>query len=145
MALGDLITDSHTDETIWAETTMATLTMRKLSPEFIGRYLAAAGDEVLSSVGAYQIESLGIELFDKIRSVVEIDLNDASGGRTIVQAADDRYRGGPDKPFTSAELHEKFADCAQLTMNAGRIARAIEQIEAVDRLKDAGELVRTLA
>jgi septum formation protein len=53
-------------ETIWAETTMATLTMRKLSPEFIGRYLAAAGEEVLSSVGAYQIESLGIELFDKI-------------------------------------------------------------------------------
>ncbi len=53
-------------ETIWAETTMATHTMRKLSPEFIGRYLAAAGEEVLSSVGAYQIESLGIELFDKI-------------------------------------------------------------------------------
>jgi septum formation protein len=53
-------------ETIWAETTMATLTMRKLSPEFIGRYLAAGGEEVLSSVGAYQIESLGIELFDKI-------------------------------------------------------------------------------
>jgi septum formation protein len=53
-------------ETIWAETTMATLTVRKLSPEFIGRYLAAAGEEVLSSVGAYQIESLGIELFDKI-------------------------------------------------------------------------------
>jgi septum formation protein len=53
-------------ETIWAETTMATLTMRRLSPEFIGRYLAAAGEEVLSSVGAYQIESLGVELFDKI-------------------------------------------------------------------------------
>jgi septum formation protein len=53
-------------ETIWAETTMATLTMRKLSPEFIGHYLAAAGEEVLSSVGAYQIESLGVELFDKI-------------------------------------------------------------------------------
>jgi septum formation protein len=53
-------------ETIWAETTMATLTMRKLSPEFIGRYLAAAGEEVLSSVGAYQIESIGVQLFDKI-------------------------------------------------------------------------------
>jgi nucleoside triphosphate pyrophosphatase len=53
-------------ETIWAYTTLATLTMRKLSPEFIGRYLAAAGEEVLSSVGAYQIESLGIELFEKI-------------------------------------------------------------------------------
>jgi septum formation protein len=53
-------------DTIWADTTVATLTMRKLSPVFIGRYLAAAGEEVLSSVGAYQIESLGIQLFEKI-------------------------------------------------------------------------------
>ena len=53
-------------ETIWATTEIATLTMRKLSPEFIGRYLAAAGEEVLNSVGAYQIESIGIQLFDRI-------------------------------------------------------------------------------
>jgi len=53
-------------ETIWAETTTATLTMRTLSPEFIGRYLAAAGEEVLDSVGAYQIESLGAQLFERI-------------------------------------------------------------------------------
>jgi septum formation protein len=53
-------------DTVWAETTVATLTMRKLSPEFIGRYLAAAGEEVLGSVGAYQLESLGAQLFDKI-------------------------------------------------------------------------------
>jgi septum formation protein len=53
-------------ETIWADTAVATLTMRKLSPQFIGRYLAAAGEEVLSSVGAYQIESLGIQLFERI-------------------------------------------------------------------------------
>jgi nucleoside triphosphate pyrophosphatase len=53
-------------ETIWADTTVATLSMRKLSPEFIGRYLAAAGEEVLSSVGAYQIESIGVQLFEKI-------------------------------------------------------------------------------
>lgn len=52
--------------TVWAQTEIATLTMRKLSPEFIGHYLAAAGDAVLSSVGAYQIESVGIQLFDKI-------------------------------------------------------------------------------
>jgi septum formation protein len=53
-------------ETIWTETTVATLTMRKLSPAFIGRYLAAAGEGVLSSVGAYQIESLGVQLFEAI-------------------------------------------------------------------------------
>jgi septum formation protein len=53
-------------ESVWAQTEIATLTMRKLLPEFIGRYLAATGDTVLASVGAYQIESLGIQLFDKI-------------------------------------------------------------------------------
>ena len=53
-------------EAIWADTTIATMTMRKLSPEFIGRYLAAAGEEVLGSVGAYQLEGIGIQLFDKI-------------------------------------------------------------------------------
>ena len=53
-------------QTIWATTEIATLTMLNLTPEFIGRYLAAAGEEVLSSVGAYQIESVGIQLFDRI-------------------------------------------------------------------------------
>ena len=79
--------------------------------------------------------------FDKIRSIVEIDL---AGGRTIVQAADERYRGGPDKPFTQDELHGKFADCAQLTMPPAAVARAIERIEGVDRLKGIGPLVLSL-
>jgi septum formation protein len=52
--------------TVWAYSESSTLVMRKLSPQFIGRYLAAAGEEVLSSVGAYQIEGLGIQLFEKI-------------------------------------------------------------------------------
>lgn len=52
--------------TVWAQTDIATLTMRKLSPEFIGHYLAAAGEAALSAVGAYQIESIGIQLFEKI-------------------------------------------------------------------------------
>jgi septum formation protein len=53
-------------ETIWAGTTTATLHMRALTPAFIGRYLAASGEEVLSSVGAYQVEAIGIQLFDRI-------------------------------------------------------------------------------
>lgn len=52
--------------TVWAFTDIAILTMRPLTPEFIGRYLAAAGEAVLGSVGAYQVESLGIQLFEKI-------------------------------------------------------------------------------
>lgn len=54
-------------EVLWAHTDTAALTMRPLSPKFIGIYLAAAGEKVLSSVGAYQIESLGVHLFADIR------------------------------------------------------------------------------
>lgn len=53
-------------ESTWSYTDVATLTMRPLSPEFIGHYLAAAGEAVLGAVGAYQIETLGIQLFEKI-------------------------------------------------------------------------------
>lgn len=44
----------------------AKLTMRRLSDEFIERYLDACGADVLQSVGVYQIEGLGIQLFEEI-------------------------------------------------------------------------------
>jgi septum formation protein len=53
-------------ETVWSHTDAATLTMRQLSPEFVGHYMAVAGESVLSTVGAYQIESIGIQLFQSI-------------------------------------------------------------------------------
>ena len=53
-------------QTLWRHVTTCTMTMRDLSPEFIGRHLADQGDGVLSSVGAYQIEGAGIQLFEKI-------------------------------------------------------------------------------
>lgn len=52
--------------TIWHHVAIARLTVRDLEPGFVGRYLAAAGDGVLSSVGAYQLEAQGVQLFDKI-------------------------------------------------------------------------------
>lgn len=50
----------------WAHVETANLTMRALTPQQIGRYLAAAGEAALASVGAYQLEALGVHLFDKI-------------------------------------------------------------------------------
>ncbi|MEW7008952.1 Maf-like protein [Lentilitoribacter sp. EG35] len=54
-------------ETIWQHVSTAELTMRKLTPEFIDRHLAQAGDDVLTSVGAYQLEKEGVQLFDNIK------------------------------------------------------------------------------
>lgn len=53
-------------DTLWSHVAVARLTMRALEPAFIGRYLARVGDKALSSVGAYQIEGEGIQLFEKI-------------------------------------------------------------------------------
>jgi septum formation protein len=53
-------------ETLWSHVGVARLTMRALEPAFIGRYLSRFGDKALASVGAYQIEGEGIQLFDRI-------------------------------------------------------------------------------
>jgi len=110
--------------------------------EFTDEFVASAPVQQMmprvTNVFDPKIEAQG---FDKIRSVIEIDVND---GRSLVQASDDRYRGGPDRPFTREELHGKFTDCAQLTLNQARIARALDQIESVDAMKDIAELVKTV-
>jgi septum formation protein len=53
-------------EVIWSLTVPAYMTIRNLDPGFIGRHLAMAGDAVLGSVGCYQIEGPGLQLFEKI-------------------------------------------------------------------------------
>jgi septum formation protein len=50
----------------WTFIDTAHLTMRRFSIEFLGQYLARAGALTLESVGAYQIEGLGIQLFERI-------------------------------------------------------------------------------
>jgi nucleoside triphosphate pyrophosphatase len=44
----------------------ARLTMRPLSDSFLDAYLAAASGGVSSSVGAYQLERVGVHLFERI-------------------------------------------------------------------------------
>lgn len=51
---------------LWGHVSVASMTMRKLDPAYVGRYLSRVGDQVLRSVGVYQIEGEGIQLFDSI-------------------------------------------------------------------------------
>jgi septum formation protein len=52
---------------LWHHLDAAELTMRTLSPGFVDRYLAEAGEAVLTTVGAYQLEGLGAQLFSRVR------------------------------------------------------------------------------
>lgn len=51
---------------LWEDVVMAKLTARRLSESFIDGYLARVGDKALTSVGAYQLEGEGIQLFSHI-------------------------------------------------------------------------------
>jgi len=55
------------DEKVLFETvSSAHLTMHDFSDAFLDAYLDEAGDRVMQSVGAYQLESVGVNLFEKI-------------------------------------------------------------------------------
>jgi len=51
---------------LWEHLSHADLTMRPLTADFIVRHLARVGERALASVGAYQLEGEGIQLFEKI-------------------------------------------------------------------------------
>lgn len=51
---------------IWHTTDRAELRMRDFSDAFLERYLDQAGEDVLQSVGAYQLERLGAQLFERV-------------------------------------------------------------------------------
>ena len=51
---------------VFADVSIATMTMRPLGDSEISAYLDAAGEAVTSSVGAYQLEGLGVHLFERI-------------------------------------------------------------------------------
>lgn len=64
--LNSAVVVARDGQALWRHVSIARMTMRRLEPGFIGRYLSRAGDQVLRSVGVYQIEGEGIQLFDAI-------------------------------------------------------------------------------
>ena len=53
-------------ETLFEHVGVARLTMRPVSEDFLDAYLDAAGEAATASVGGYQVEGLGIHLFERI-------------------------------------------------------------------------------
>jgi len=51
---------------VWDHVSTARLTARLLAPDFVDRHLARVGELALQSVGAYQLEGEGIQLFSEI-------------------------------------------------------------------------------
>jgi 2-methylcitrate dehydratase PrpD len=112
--------------------------IREFNDEFVRSAPVQALMRKVERVVDPAIEAQG---FEKIRSTVEVDLDD---GRKLVAHADERYRGGPDRPFTRAELQEKFDDCASLVHSAPRCEEIFRTVERLEELDDVGALVELL-
>ena len=56
----------HDGAAVFEHVETARLTMRAFSDDFLDRYLDIAGAAATASVGAYQLEGPGIQLFDRI-------------------------------------------------------------------------------
>ena len=112
--------------------------IREFTDEFVSSPPVQAMMAKVDTVFDQAIEARG---FDKMRSIVEVDLTD---GRKLSQASDERYRGGPERPFTREDLHEKFTDCASLILSSDRITRALDVIETLEQVKSIRELTGVL-
>ena len=107
--------------------------------EFTDEFVESAPvQEMMKKVSTIRDAAIEARGFDKMRSIVEVDLTD---GRTLVQEADERYRGGPERPFTREELHEKFTDCASLVLRPDAITETLERLESLEKLRNVRELV----
>jgi septum formation protein len=65
--LNSAIAIAKDGDILWEHLSHAELTMRDLTPDFIRRHVGRVGEKALSSVGAYQLEGEGIQLFSEIR------------------------------------------------------------------------------
>ena len=54
-------------EIIWCQTDRAEMTMLNFSNDFVEYYLEKTGESIQASVGAYQLEDIGIQLFESIK------------------------------------------------------------------------------
>ena len=110
--------------------------------EFTDKFVQSAPvQEMMAKVETIldpEIEALG---FEKIRSTVEVDLED---GTHLFEAAAEQYRGGPDLPFTREELHEKFTECAELVLEPKAIQETLQAVESLELVSDINELIGLL-
>ena len=123
---------------------MASLVLRRKAGihEFTDEFVRSAPvQEMMKKVATVRDAGIEARGFDRMRSIIEVDLTD---GRTLVEEADERYRGGPEKPFTREQLHGKFTDCASLVLRSNVIAETIERLESLEQTRDVRDIVGVL-
>ncbi|QOG16075.1 MULTISPECIES: Maf family nucleotide pyrophosphatase [Bradyrhizobium] len=64
--LNSAVAVAHDGKIVFEDVSVARMTMRSMTDAELSAYLDAAGEVVTTSVGAYQLEGLGVHLFERI-------------------------------------------------------------------------------
>ena len=112
--------------------------IHEFTDAFVGSAPVQAMMKKVETVRDAAIEARG---FDRMCSTIEVDLTD---GRTLVEEADERYRGGPEKPFTREQLHGKFSDCASLVLRPDAVAETLARLESLEQVRDVRDVIGVL-
>jgi len=82
-----------------------------------------------------QIDARG---YEKVRSRLVVRLRD---GREIVHDVDERYRGGPERPFTDAELEAKFGACVEGKLDEAKARALLAFLWSLDSRSNASAIL----
>ncbi|MDB5533035.1 MAG: MmgE/PrpD family protein [Hyphomicrobiales bacterium] len=121
---------------------MMVLKRRASHHEFMDAFVASPAMQDMQKRtqvhGDPEIDALG---YDLIRSRIEVDTKD---GRTLVQWADERYRGGPLNPISDADLEGKFRMCAEGALDTAAQVRLLEAVNTLETLPDGARLAELM-
>jgi 2-methylcitrate dehydratase PrpD len=102
---------------------------------------SAPVQEMMRRVDTVFDQAIENQGFLQMRSIVEVELKD---GRVLTQASG-AYRGGPDRPFTTEELHEKFTECGSLVLPPERLAAVLARIDTIEQIGNVRDFTTMLS
>lgn len=121
---------------------MIALCRRASHHEFMDDFVAGAAMQDMQRRTSVHLDpQIDAQGYDLIRSRIEVDTKD---GRTLVQWADERYRGGPLNPISDADLEGKFRMCAEGAIDEPAQAKLLQAVHDIEKLENAKLLAQTM-
>jgi len=95
---------------------------------------------MIAKVEPYLHEDLEAMGFQRIRSLVEVALNNGA----VLTRETSTSRGTPDRPMTREELADKFRDCAEHSLSPQRQQQVLDTIYQLEKMENMGTLMGLL-
>jgi 2-methylcitrate dehydratase PrpD len=111
--------------------------LREYTPEFLKTSEMQEAMKKVKTILDQKIASMGT---DKMRSIVEVELQDGQVFRRVVDTA----RGTPEKLLKDSDLYQKFRECASFVLDESKIDQTFKAIQGIETMDDIRQLTSLL-